>query len=300
MDPQITQQTREDVVQQLRQWALSRNVSLVQTEQMVMAVRSDQYDAQVLQARTTARNPTPIYQHQQQQHQQQHTFANPTPFFSFHTPFGTFSLPTMPQQPIQTISGTYLPPANFVPNMFPTPSVQAQTNSHVPGVQTTRTTFPGGEAIHQNSSYLGQQGNTTFQYSSISTSMDFTPIGAQLPPPSSVQYIQQPALPLPSIPQVQAAPTHIAMPVPTPVQPQPHPQPQNPLEPQPQSPPFMTLNAGNTPIVEIVPTPEQVFNAVAANQAPQNMRLADRFKRELMEATYFSDIPGMPDRGVQR
>jgi hypothetical protein len=62
----------------------------------------------------------------------------------------------------------------------------------------------------------------------------------------------------------------------------------------------MTLNAGNTPIVETIPTPEQVFNPVAANQAPQNTRLADRFKQELTEATYFSDIPGMPDREVRR
>jgi hypothetical protein len=181
-----------------------------------------------------------------------------------------------------------------------TPSVQAQTTSHIPGVQTSRTTFPGGEAIHQNSSYSGQQGNTTFRYSSSSTSMNFTP-AAQLPPPAwSVQYAHQPALPLPSIPQVQAAPTFIAMPMPVPAHPQPQPQPPQHHETRSPSPSYMTLNAGNTPIVETIPTPEQVFNPVAANQAPQNTRLADRFKRELTEATYFSDIPGMPDREVRR
>jgi hypothetical protein len=184
--------------------------------------------------------------------------------------------------------------------MFPTPSVQVA--SHVPGVQTTRTTFPGGEAIQQNSSYSGQQGNTTFQYSSSSTSVNFTP-GAQLPPQSSMQYVQQPALPLPAIPQLQPPPTYIAMPMPA----HPHLQPQSQSQPQPQqspkprspSPSYMTFNANNTPTVETIPTPEQVFNPVAANQAPQNTRLADRFKRELTEATYFSSVPGMPDRGVQ-
>jgi hypothetical protein len=296
MDTQITQQNREHAAQQLRQWALSRNVSLVQTEQMVMAVRSGQYDAQLLQARTTVRNPTPSYQHQQQHQQQQqhHAFANPPLFFSFQTPFGTFPQPTMPQQTIQTISGTNLPPANFVPNMFPTPSVQV--NSQVPETQTTRTTFPGGEAIQQNSSYAGQQGNTTFQYSSSSTPMNVTP-GAQLPSQWSMQYIHQPALPLPTIPQVQAAPTYIAMPIPA--HPQPQHQPQH-YETRSSSSSYMTLNAGSTPVVEQIPTPEQVFNPSAANQAPQKTRLADRFKQELTEATYFSDIPGMPDQEVRR
>lgn len=237
MDPQITQQTREDAAQQLRQWALSRNVSLVQIEQMVVAVVSGQYDAQLLQARPTAHNPAPTYQHQQnhqqkhqqnhqrhqhQQHQQNHTFTNLHQPFSFQTPFGTFPLPRMPQQPIPTAPGPYPPPATFVPNMFPTPSMQVA--SHAPGVQTTRTTFPGGEAIQQNSSYAGQQGNSTFQYSSSSTSMNFTP-GAQLPPPSSIHYAQQPTLPLPAIPQPQPPPPHITIPIPMPALPRPHPQP---------------------------------------------------------------------------
>jgi hypothetical protein len=308
MNPQITQQTREDGAWQLRQWALSRNVSLAQIEQMVVAVVSGQYDAQLLQARPAAQNHAPTYQHQQshqhhqqhqQQHQQTHTFTNPTQPFSFQTPFGTFPLPTMPQQPIPTIPGTYPPPATSVPNMFLTPSVQV--GSHVPGVQTTRTTFPGGEAIQQNSSYSGQQGNTTFQYSSSSTSMNFTP-GAHRAPPSSMQYTQQPAPPLPSIPPLQPPPTYNAMPMPMPAHPQPQPQPQQPqpLKTRSPSPSYMTLNAGSTPVVDTVPTPEHVFNPVAASQVPQNSRLADRFKRELTEATYFSDIPGMPDRGVQR
>jgi hypothetical protein len=313
MNPQVTQQTREDAAQQLRQWALSRNVSLVQIEQMVMAVVEGEYDAQLLQARPAAQNHAPTYQHQQthqqqhqqQQHQQQHhqphqqthTSTNTHQPPSFQTPFGTFPLPTMPQQPIPTIPGTYPPPATSVPNMFPTPSVQAA--SHVPGVQTTRTVFSGGEVIQQNSSYAGQQGNTTFQYSSTTTSMNFTP-GAQQPPPSSMQYAQQPALPLPAIPPVQPPPTYTTIPNSSQRQRQPHPQLPQPLKPRCPSPSYMTLNAGSTPVVDTVPTPEHVFNPVAANQVPQNSRLADRFKRELTEATYFSDIPGMPDRGVQR
>ena len=55
-----------------------------------------------------------------------------------------------------------------------------------------------------------------------------------------------------------------------------------------------------TSIVELPPVPEHIFHPTTANQAPQNRRLADSFKRELSEATYFSDIPGMPDRSVQR
>jgi hypothetical protein len=87
---------------------------------------------------------------------------------------------------------------------------------------------------------------------------------------------------------------------------------QRPLEirihprPQPQSPlhhvqaPIVELPPAQTPIVEVPPTPEPIFHPTTANQAPQNKRLADSFKRELSEATYFSDIPGMPDRSVQR
>jgi hypothetical protein len=77
-------------------------------------------------------------------------------------------------------------------------------------------------------------------------------------------------------------------------------------QPQPQhqhhhvQAPIAELPVGQIPIAEIIPTPEHIFHPTTINQAPQNKRLADSFKRELSEATYFSDIPGMPDRSVQR
>jgi hypothetical protein len=64
--------------------------------------------------------------------------------------------------------------------------------------------------------------------------------------------------------------------------------------------PIVEVSPAQTPIVEVPPTPEPIFHPTTANQAPQNKRLADSFKRQLSEATYFSDIPGMPDRSVQR
>ena len=50
MNAQVSQQTRENLAQQFRQWAMERNVSLAQTEQMVMAMLSGQYDAQMLRS----------------------------------------------------------------------------------------------------------------------------------------------------------------------------------------------------------------------------------------------------------
>jgi hypothetical protein len=79
-----------------------------------------------------------------------------------------------------------------------------------------------------------------------------------------------------------------------------HPQPQRQPPPQHVQAPIIEFTPVETPIVELPPTPEQIFHPTTANQAPQNKRLADTFKRELSEATYFSDIPGMPDRSVQR
>jgi hypothetical protein len=79
-----------------------------------------------------------------------------------------------------------------------------------------------------------------------------------------------------------------------------HPQPQHQPPPHRVRSPIVELTPVQTPIVELPPTPEQIFHPTTANQAPQNKRLADTFKRELSEATYFSDIPGMPDRSVQR
>jgi hypothetical protein len=292
MDAQITQQTRKNLAQQFRQWAMERNVSLAQTEQMVAAVISGQYDAQMLQV---TRPSAPIYNQQQE-------FGTAAPTFGFRTPFGTFPIPAMPPLPVLTVPGAYPPPATVVPNMFPTNAVQAMPT--VPNVQSTRTTFPGGESIQQSSSYSGQHGNTIFQYSSSSTSMNFSPGPQHLAQPAplpAIQYVQQPVLP--TIASPQPAPI-FSVPAPAPVPPQPQPQSQPQLymhppvelhvHPTPQYQPLQT------PAVELPPRPEQIFHPTTANQQPQNSRLADSFRRELNEATYFSDIPGMPDQSVQR
>ena len=192
--------------------------------------------------------------------------------------------------------------------MFPTNGMEMNPIS--PDTQTIRTTFPGGEAIQQSSSYSGQHGNTTFQYSSSSTSMSFSPGTQHLAQPTPlppVRCVQQPAL------SVIASPQTVLVPEPNmPASPQPYTQMQRPLEtrvhprPQPQSPlhhvqaPIVELPPAQTPILEVHPTPEPIFHPTTANHAPQNKRLADSFKRELSEATYFSDIPGMPDRSVQQ
>jgi len=300
MNAQITQQARENLAQQRRQWAMERNVSLAQTEQMVMAVLSGQYDAQILRTAQTA-GPMP---------QQPSGFGNAGPSFGFQTPFGTFPLPTMPPISIPVVPGAYPPPPTMVPNMFPTNSMEISPIR--PNTQTTRTAFPGGETIQQSSSYSGQNGSTSFQYSSSSTSMSFSPSVQHLPhatPLPPIRYIQQPTLP--TMASSQPAPVPIAI-IPAPPQPQPQPYMQRPLanpilphpQPQPQphhmQAPIIDLSPVQTPIVELPPTPEQIFHPTTANQAPQNKRLADSFKRELSEATYFSDIPGMPDRSVQR
>jgi hypothetical protein len=284
MDARNTQQNRENLAQQFRQWAMARNVSLAQTEQMVAAVLCGQYDHQMLQ---TAQPSTSTYS-------QQHDIGNVAPAFGFQTPFGTFPIPAMPPLPIQTVPGAFPPPATVVPNMFPTSEVQA--GALVPNVQSTMTTFPGGEAIQQSSSYSGQHGSTTFTYSSSSTSMNFSPSPqyiAQPAPPPSIQYIQQPAPPTVAPPQPApkyGMPAPALAPAPSQSYMQPHLEPQ--IHPQPQFQP--------TPVVELPPVPEQIIHPTTANRAPQNSRLADSFKRQLSEATYFSDIPGMPDQGVQR
>lgn len=298
MNTQITQETRENFAQQFRQWAMERNVSLAQIEQMVIAMLSGQYDAQMLPTAQPSRihQSLPI------------GFGNVGPAFGFQTPFGTFPLPTMPPMPVPTIPGAYPLPATVVPNMFSTNGMEMNPTS--PDTQTTRTTFPGGEAIQQSSSYLGQHGNTTFQYSSSSTSMSFSPSTQHLAQPTPlppIPYVQQPAS------SVMGSPQAVLVPRPNmPAPPQPHTQMQRPLEtrvhphPQPQSPPhhvqgpIVELPPAQTPILEVHPTPEPIFYPTTADQAPQNKRLADSFKRELSEATYFSDIPGLPDRSVQR
>ena len=124
MDNQITQQTRENFAQQFRQWAMERNVSLAQTEQMVMAVLSGHCDTQMLRAA----QPSGI-------HQPPNGFGNAGPAFGFQTPFGIFPLPAMPPMPIPTVPGTYPPPATMVPNMFPTNGMEV--NPILPNTQTS-------------------------------------------------------------------------------------------------------------------------------------------------------------------
>ncbi|GAB7335421.1 hypothetical protein MBLNU13_g07792t1 [Cladosporium sp. NU13] len=298
MNAQITHQTRDNLAQQFRQWAMERNVSLAQTEQMVMAMLSGQYDAQMSR---NAQPAIPI-------HHQPNVFGDAALAFGFQTPFGTFSMPAMPPMPLPVVPGTYPAPATVVPTMFPTSGMDL--NPILPNTQTTRTSFSGGEAIQQSSSYSGQRGSTTFQYNSSSTSMNFSPSAqhvAQRTPLPPVQYVQQPVLPTMASPQAVPIPVQN---MPAPPQPQPYTQrsvethifPQSQPQPPPHhvQAPIAELPPMPTPIVEVPPTPEQIFHPIAANQAPQNKRLADSFKRELSEATYFSDIPGMPDRSVQQ
>lgn len=266
-----------------------------------MAMLSGQYDAQMLR---TMQPAIPIYQ-------QNNVSGNAGPSFGFRTSFGTFPLPPMPPMSIPAVPGAYPPPASVVPNMFPTNTLEV--NPILPNTQTTRTAFPGGEAIQQSSSHSGQHGSTTFQYSASSTSMSFSPSTQQLPHPTPlppIQYIQQPIQPSMASPQAASVPVPVASmppppqaqqqrPLPDYILPQPRPQPL-PVPHHVQVPTF-NLRRAQTPIVEALPpTPEQIFHPTTANQAPQNKRLADSFKRELSETTYFSDIPGMPDRSVQR
>lgn len=287
MDARISQETHQNAAQQLRQWASTRNVPQAQLEQMVSAVLSGQHDAQILQAMPSGQNNNPLTQ-------QNNIFAGPNPPFTFQTPFGTVPMPSIPPMPIPTAPNMCPPPASMVPNMFPIPAVQA--NPQVPVSESTRTVFPGGEALQQNSSYSGQQGNTTFQYSSSSTSMTFT-LEVQMPvlPPPLMQ-MQQPAMPImpqPTIPLPRATMPQLAMPDPAHYQP---PQPSTYyIQPQDS---FSNLTANFPP--PVIEVPEPIFNPAAAEQAPQNPRLAGKLKQKLDEATYFSDVPGMPDRSVRR
>jgi hypothetical protein len=300
MDLPIMQQTCEDIAQQLRQWALSRNVSLAQTEQMATAVLSGQYDAQMLQAISPIQTaaPTP-HQH--------HAFATALPTFSFQTSFSTFPLPPMPPPLIPPAPTMYPQPATVVPSMFPTTGTMQPAPYH-PQFQSTRTTFPGGESVLQSSPYAGQQGNRTLQYSSSSASTIFTPVPQQptyLVPMASIPYAQKPQSALPAVsyasPPVSYASPAVSYAAPAlayvAMQAQPrtqhHFEPHTHPRPQPaQHPPVQQ------PIVQ--PEPGLIFNPSATDQAPQNRRLAETFKQQLMEATYFSDIPGMRDRSVRR
>jgi hypothetical protein len=311
-------QSREDVAAQLRVWAASRSLPSDQIEQMVSAVRSGLYDDQILRARTT------VPQHDQQQQQQQQPFTYLTQPLSFNSnpPFnGFFPMPTMPVMPAMPAMPTIIPlipnqaypiPPTTVPPMFPTTALQ---NAATPMNQSSTTTnFPGGQSIQQTSSYAGQQGNTTFQYSSSSTSTtSFDP---------SVQF---PSTMQPVFPAI-AHPTHFMTPAPVLQQqtllhqPQPHHQHQQqpPSPPPQQSLPLHTHNLPMRPrdhsttqqtVTPITTTaavqPDPLFNPAleeVVDQEPQNPRLTETFRRQLDadEATYSSPVPGRADRRVER
>lgn len=114
----------------------------------------------------------------------------------------------------------------------------------------------------------------------------------QQPPFMPMQQIQLPAMPMmpqPTMPQ-------LAMPDPALYQ---APQPSH-YYVQPQD-SFSNLTPNfPPPILEVPAPPEPIFNPAATEQAPQNPRLAGKLKQKLDEATYFSDVPGMPDRSVRR
>lgn len=293
MDVRITQQAREDVARQLQQWATARNVPLAQIERMLAAILSGQNEAQILQARLPTQASTATAQ------QQQPTFVPRMPALNFQSLFDTFPMPPMPMPmpPIIPAHQPFPPPASTVPAMFP--NIGLASTLKAPNVQATRTIFPGGEALQQNSSYSGQHGTTTFKYSSSSTSMTYTP-GPHLPfQPTSLlplpQHTQHPLLP--AVPLPRPAPLYAPEPV-RPYQQQLHEIERNvaPQSPIPQHEVDQDVHVAS-------PSPEAIFNPAAAGQEPQNERLAETFRRQLDpnldEATCFSDIPEMPDQSVR-
>jgi hypothetical protein len=307
----MNSQSREDAARQLRAWAESRPRPSDQVEQMLIAVRSGLYDDQILQSRTSVPEATNFVgpgqrsqwhdqQHQQQRNQrnqhQQQPFANhahPLPFNGF------FSMPPMPAMPtIPPIipNPPYPLPPTSVPAMFPT---TALPNTSTPINQSSVTTiFPGGQSTQQASSYSGQQGTTTFQYNSSSTSMRLDP-GAQFP--STMQPVfpavahSTPALVLQqqTLLQHQQQPTTRALPL-HPQEPPKRPRDHNPAQ---QHTPALAATTAVPPETLLNPAMEEVVD-----KEPQDPRLAETFRRQLEadEATYFSPVPGRADRRVQR
>jgi hypothetical protein len=248
----------------------------------------------------------------QQQHQASGNHVQPLPFIPQPQFSGFFPMPPMLAMPaIPTIPPlmpipAYPPPLISIPSMFPTTALQNTTTPF--NQSSTTTSFPGGQTIQQTSSHSGQQGNTTFQYSSSSTSMSFDP-GVQLPP--TLQ---------PGLPAVTYS-TRFVTPAPPPLlQQQTLLQPQNHHQQQPtqqsiphhhQELPMRSRDPDpvqHTPMPAAAPAavpPETLFNPVmedVVDQEPQNPRLAETFRRQLEsdEATYFSPVPGRADRKVQR
>lgn len=271
----ITQQHRENIAQHLQQWGIARHIPQRQLEQMIQAILAGHHDEQISQGSTVAQLPV-TNQHQ--------PFLNPAPAHGFQTPFGFFQIPAMPPLPMPLPPPVLSPPILSAPSMFPVGT------DHAPTVQHTRTIFPGGDLVQQNLSNAGQEGSATFQYSSSSSSMNFTS-GAQLPlqPPAlgTIQYVQQPA---PSM--LQANHTGLLH---TPEH----------LLPQVQQHPLgcvqvLEANSARPSPLSNSSSRDPAFNPVVAPQEPQNPRLAGVFQDQLNEETYFSDPPGMPDIGVRR
>ncbi|KAM0716664.1 hypothetical protein Q7P37_008109 [Cladosporium fusiforme] len=284
MNGQITQQQREDVARQLQQWGIGRNIPQRQLDQMTQAVLVGNHDAQIIQSMPTVRKPV-INQHQ--------PFVQPAPLHGFQTPFGFFPIPRIPPLPMLLAPNIFPPPPMAVPNMFPLGATHPMP--HAPNVQTTRTAIPGGEMLQQSSSYAGQQGNTTIQYSASSTSVNMTP-GAQLPqrpPPfAPINFPQYPDLPVPDLP---ALPGPLYTPEYFP--------PQARHVHQPPLVPVIERQVVHPPTPRRSPSPDPVFNPAVAPQEPHNARLAEVLENQLneeMEETYFSDPPGMPDASVRR
>ena len=311
----MNSQSREGAAGQLRAWATSRSLPSDQIEQMVSAVRSGLYDDQILQARTTVPQAEAGYQwhdQHQRQHQQQHQQQHQHPFvhhmqpqpFNIHPPFNGFfpmpAMPAMPTIPPLVPNLPYPPPPFGLPAMFPTIASQ---NVATPVNHSSKTTnFPGDRSTQQTSSYAGQQGATTFQYSSNSTSMRLKP-GAQFqttmqPGFPVVAHSAQlmapvPSLQQPSLLQYQQQPTTQSLP----------PRPQElPLRPRDH----ISVQNSVTPVATTAPVPpETLFNPAmddVVDQEPQNPRLAETFRQQLEadEATYFSPVPGRADWRVDR
>ncbi|KAM0693692.1 hypothetical protein Q7P36_006948 [Cladosporium allicinum] len=289
----MNSQSREDAAGQLRAWATSRSLPSDQIEQMAEAGYQwhDQHQRQ-----------------HQQQHQQQHKHPfvhhmQPQPI-NIHPPSNGFfpipAMPAMPMFPPLVPNLPYPPPPFGVPAMFPT--IASQNMATPVNQSSTTTNFPGGHSTQQTSSYAGQQGTTTFQYSSNSTSMRLEP-GAQFqttmqPGFPVVTHSAQlmapvPSLQQPSLLQYQQQPTTQSLP----------PRPQElPLRPRDH----ISVQNSVTPVATTAPVPpETLFNPAmddVVDQEPQNPRLAETFRQQLEadEATYFSPVPGRADWRVDR
>lgn len=288
MNTQITQQNREYVAQQLHEWLALRNAPQEQIDQMTRRILEGHSDTEIFQTMVT-QTPRPGV------NRQHPTMFGPGPPVTFETPFGSFPIPAMPplfMLTVPTAPMIFSPPPLMVSNMFPTlgqqQHAQQQTPS-APNVQTTRTAISGGEIVQQT--YSGRHGNATVQYSSSSMSRSFSSRGPLLTPPQHMLANQPPQ---PSLLQQadRVAPSETtAEPTHNPAQPQPQIQlPDTCQEEQPDTP-----IPGNESHVRIEQLHDGVLNPDVEARQPQNPRMAEAFRHQVHENTYFSDPPGMPD-----